>query len=265
MKEVALITLHGMGKEDPDYYEGLMKGLQKEMGENWEKVSFHPVHYAPVLQGPQDQLWRDMKRESDNDLDYNKVRKFFLFSFGDAGVLEYSAHKNEKLYIDVQKLIQQALSNAYSDFGRQAKPVVIFAQSLGCQVISNYLWDAGEGSYVFKNSAGTDPDEIDFLKCKSLKQLFTTGCNIPLFVSGLAERRCFKKPNDDFSWDNYYDPDDVLGWPLKQLGDSYTFIRDHHINAGSIWTSWNPASHLGYWTDKDIVKPLAETLTSSIR
>ncbi len=264
MKEVALITLHGMGKENPNYYEGLMKGLQKKMGENWEKVSFQPVHYAPVLQGPQDRLWKEMKTESDNDLDYNKIRKFFLYFFGDAGSLEYSAHKDKTLYIAVQKLIRQALLNAYSDFGRQSKPVVIFAQSLGCQVISNYLWDAGEDSYVFEDSDITDSDEIDFLKCKSLKQLFTTGCNMPLFIGGLAERVCFKKPNNDFTWDNYYDPDDVLGWPLSQLGDTFRFIEDHHINAGSFWTNWNPASHLGYWTDKDIVRPLAETLTASI-
>ena len=38
MKEVALITLHGMGKVKPDYYDELEKELKKELGSEWTKV-----------------------------------------------------------------------------------------------------------------------------------------------------------------------------------------------------------------------------------
>ena len=147
------------------------------------------------------------------------------------------------------------------DFNQDnTKPVVIIALSLGCQVLSNYLWDAQHNSYIFENTDGIEPGKLDFLRLTSLSNLVTTGCNIPLFVSGINDRICFNKPNPQFKWDNYYDPDDVLGWPLRQLGESFNIVNDHHINAGGLFTSWNPFSHVKYWTDKDVVSPLSTIL-----
>lgn len=261
MKEIALITLHGMGKFKPNYFAELEDGLKSALGGNWTRISFQNVQYAPILQGPQDKLWNDMVSAPANDLDATKLRQFFLFGFGDAGSLEYSAHNDRLNYIAVQREIQSALKKAYIDFGQdKSKPVVIIAQSLGCQVISNYLWDAEYGKYIFENVADIDPDELDFLKLKSLRNLVTTGCNIPLFISGISDRKCFSKPNASFKWDNYYDPDDVLGWPLRQLGPTFKIVADHDINAGGMFTSWNPASHEAYWADKDVIRPLANKL-----
>ena len=261
MKEVALITLHGMGKVKDEYYFDLEDGLKKRLGKKWTKISFQNVQYAPILQTPQKQLWSDIVSAPGNDVDATKLRQFLLFGFGDAGSLEYSAHHDKKKYIDVQKEIQRALTDAYVDLGRdKSKPVVIIAHSLGCQVISNYLWDSGENKYVFENAAGIEADKLEFLHLKSLRNLFTTGCNIPLFISGISPRKCFKKPNNKFKWDNYYDADDVLGWPLRQLGKSFNIVKDHDINAGGLFTSWNPLSHGEYWTDNDVLRPLVNTL-----
>ncbi|HED39987.1 MAG TPA: hypothetical protein ENJ13_06110 [Chromatiales bacterium] len=261
MKEVALITLHGMGKKKPHYFSDLEDGLKKSLGNDWMRISFQKVQYASILQEPQNKLWRDMVSSSANDLDATKIRQFFLFGFGDAGSLEYSAHNDKVKYLDVQKEIQSALRKAYVDLGQdKSKPIVIIAQSLGCQVISNYLWDADHNKYIFENTGGVDLDELDFLKLKSLRNLVTTGCNIPLFISGISDRKCFKKPNSSFKWDNYYDPDDVLGWPLRQLGPTFKIVSDHNINAGGLFTSWNPLSHEKYWSDKDVVRPLANKL-----
>ena len=99
-----------------------------------------------------------------------------------------------------------------------------------------------------------------FLKLTSLRNLVTTGCNIPLFISGISPRKSFKKPNPDFRWDNYYDPDDVLGWPLRQLGSQFSYINDHDINVGGALTNWNPFSHSYYWSDRDIHRRVANIL-----
>ncbi|MCH7499180.1 MAG: hypothetical protein IH886_04110 [Nitrospinae bacterium] len=260
-KNVALITLHGMGKEKPNYYSGLEEGLNKRLGDDWNKVSFQNINYASILQGPQDELWRDMIGTPENDIDATILRKFLLYGFGDAGSLEYSAHRKKEKYLAVQKEIQNALEHALLDFEKDtSRPVVIIAQSLGCQVISNYLWDAGKGKNIFENTDDIEPAKLKFLKLKSLKQLVTTGCNIPLFIGGISDRKCFKKPNSDFRWDNYYDPDDALGWPLRQLGDSFSIVNDHDINSGGFLTSWNPLSHGQYWSDADVIKPLANKL-----
>lgn len=265
MKEVALITLHGMGKVKPSYYSELEEMLKKQLGNKWTKVSFQNVQYAPILQQPEDELWASMIATPENELDGTKLRQFFLFGFGDAGSLEHSAQTDKKQYIEVQKEIQKSLDHALLDFnGDGTKPVVIIAQSLGCQVISNYLWDAQHGNNIFLESPPDESQQSKFRALNSLTNLITTGCNIPLFIAGLTDRKCFAKPNDSFVWDNFYDPDDVLGWPLKQLGVTYGIVRDHPINSGSLLSSWNLASHGGYWSDKDVISPLVDILKSKL-
>lgn len=270
MKEVALLTLHGMGKVKPRYYEELKSKLKKKLGNNWNKVSFQTVHYAETLQTPQDQLWNKMVSEPNNDLDATKLRQFFLYGFGDAGSLEHSSHRRKEKYIAVQKQIYKMLEHAYLDIGENAhKPVIIIAQSLGCQVISNYIWDAQHDLNIFENYDEEDPEKRSFMKLETCEHLITTGCNIPLFNAGIENRECFSKPtgvDGTFRWDNFYDPDDVLGWPLRQLGSSYkALVTDHAINAGGVFTSWNPASHGQYWGDKDVIKPLVSALKARLQ
>lgn len=271
MKEVALITIHGMGEFKKKYFEDLENKLKNNLNDEWNKISFQNVQYAPLLQAPQNELWRDMRdSKNNNDLDFTKLRKLFLFGFGDAASLEHSAHRDAIKYIEVQKEIQRALGSAYIELGEDnTKPVVIIAQSLGSQIISNYLWDAHEDNnkYIFENTVGIEANKLKFMRLKSLHNLITTGCNIPLFISGLEKknRKCFKRPNAKFKWDNYYDQDDILGWPLKQLGASFNIVNDCDINAGGIFTSWNPFSHGEYWSDNDVVRPLTNILLNHLQ
>jgi hypothetical protein len=165
-------------------------------------------------------------------------------------------------YIEVQKEIMQALDKLYVELGNNDKPVIIIAQSLGCQVISNYIWDAKHDSGIFN---GLEPDASaqlkSFRRLNSCVHLLTTGCNIPMFVAGLNPIEAIQKPNNEFTWFNYYDRDDVLGWPLSPLSDSYgALVKDHEINAGGIFSSWNPWSHGQYWTDKDVLNSLIDRI-----
>jgi hypothetical protein len=259
MKKLALLTLHGMGKFKPNYYRDLEDGLQKRLGAGWAAISFQPVQYGDLLQVPEEELWQDMAAA--NDLDFVGLRQFLLYGFGDAGSLEHSAHApGDTKYKQVQRRIQDRLRAALLDLGNDpAKPVVVVAQSLGCQVVSNYIWDAQHNRQIF---AGTEPDQtpaMQFLRLATLANLTTTGCNIPVFIAGLSPRVCFTPPAA-CTWDNYFDPDDVLGWPLRQLGPTFGFINDRAINAGGVFTSWNPASHGEYWSDGDVLDPLADRL-----
>lgn len=262
MKDAALITFHGMGKEDLDYYVPLMERLRKELGSDVaDRISFQHVNYARILQEPQNKLWEAIEKEQNNKVAWTPLRQFLLFGFGDAGALENSAHRNPAQYLRVQETIQEALDRAYIELGEdKTKPVIIVAHSLGCQVISNYLWDAYKGTHIFMRSDGIDPDRLAFLKLKSMRHLVSSGCNIPLFVGGLVKPECFELPNHAMKWHNYYDPHDVLGWPLRQLGDSFRFIDDYPIDVGGLILSRTPLSHLKYWTDNNFVRPLARVV-----
>ena len=265
MKKVALITIHGMGKIKPNYYKDIEHAMKHRLGEQWEQVAFRPVQYQFVLQGPQEELWQQILAEPANDLDLKRLRQFLLYSFGDAGSLEYSAKTDGLKYCDIQREIRNTIDLVYDDFaGDTTRPVVVAANSLGCQVISNYLWDAQHCCHLFAEEDNSPSNKKEFRQLCSMSNLITTGCNMPLFSAGLAERRCFAKPNAEFIWDNYYDPDDILGWPLRQLGPTYNIVNDHAINAGGMFTSWNPMSHTAYWADSDVMDPLAEILKSKL-
>lgn len=41
-KEIAIITLHGMGDYKPNYYEELKSKLVKALDTDWQKVAFEP-------------------------------------------------------------------------------------------------------------------------------------------------------------------------------------------------------------------------------
>jgi hypothetical protein len=65
-------------------------------------------------------------------------------------------------------------------------------------------------------------------------------------------------------WWNYYDKDDVLGYPLKPISPSYDAVVDEdiEINVGGFATSFTPKSHTEYWTDNDFTEPVAKFLTA---
>ena len=168
--------------------------------------------------------------------------------------------------MQVQLHIQEALDKAFIEVGKdRSTPIVIVAHSLGAQIISNYLWDAQKDLFIFKDNSTGDTDHDNFRRLHNLKNLITIGCNIPVFNAGIENRECFctqheKLHEKNLQWDNFYDPDDILGWPLKDLGPSYSFIKDHPVNVGNWLTSWNFLSHDYYWTSSKVIKPLADIL-----
>ncbi len=258
-KNLAILTLHGMGDYKPTYFQELQDELIERLGDDWYKIAFEPIQYQPILQNNQNDIWQRMNRFP---LDGSMLRRFLLFGFSDAGSLEYSARSNvSDQYIKVQKEIMNALDQVYVQLEGN-KPVIIIAQSLGCQVISNYLWDANKNLGIF-NGFETEATESlkTFRRLKSCVHLVTTGCNIPMFVGGLDPILAISKPSESFTWDNYFDRDDVLGWPLTPLSESYQkLVTDHEINAGGIFSSWTPWSHGKYWTDKDVIRPLVNEI-----
>jgi len=199
-----------------------------------------------------------------------------FYGFGDAGGLEYSRTIKNSAYKAVQKRIFDAMGAAYAVLGNKPGPVILIAQSLGCQVISNYIWDAQHHAPyrdvlppgIWDNAHSTlDPADLKFRKFSSLHVLVTTGCNIPIFVGGLPREQItpIKAPNTRFVWGNYYDEDDALGWPLQDLSDDYKArAKDIEVNAGGFLTSWNAFSHGQYWGDKDVQKPLANHVLRSL-
>ncbi len=267
-KKIAVIAIHGMGDTDPNYAEPLRQNLVSMLEPaEWDEIHFDKIWYQDLLQPNQEALFERSKSQ----LDGKFLRKFLLYGISDAAGLEYSRTTPGSVYELSQRRIFEVMSAAFDALDQPLAPVVIAAQSLGGQVISNYIWDALKPAVTWgfwREPPDFSEDENRFHRFGSFRTLFTTGCNIPIFVGGLPQQEIvpITPPNPNFEWKNYFDEDDILGWPLQPLSDPYSdLVEDVPINAGRFWESWNPLSHTRYWEDKDFLRPLAAHLSALLQ
>lgn len=264
-KSVALLTIHGMGDTPKNYHKLFVERIKKQMGEKWKRVEFESIYYQDILQFNQTKIFKKMKRLTR----WDGLREFVLSNLSDAGTMEFRRWEKNSLYHQTQKRIWDVLKLIYKR--HDDIPVVIVAYSLGCHVLSNYIWDAQQrkassGVWKHENLEALADKEKKFLKLKTMSKLITIGCNIPVFVAGYEDIKPFKKLNKNFEWINLYDKDDILGWPLKPLSPSYNkLVQDVSINANEnakdlLLKSWNPLSHESYFGDKQVIKAVASAL-----
>lgn len=288
-KKAAFITIHGMGTTAPDYNANIVETLHQRLGNVFNDLHIGKVYYKGILQTNQERVWNRVAHH----VEWHELRKFLLFGFGDAGGLESNKDLLDSSYKKAQVLIAKEMLRARDAMGGDG-PILILAQSLGCQIISCYFWDAAmkrkacqdehcpSESIWHNNTLSHQIDicgerqltheEIEFLRGKSFRMFFTTGCNIPIFVAAHAKKEILPIcPNKDFEWHNYYDEDDVLGWPLSELSQEYgKVVVDHPMNAAGgfldwVLKSWNPMSHQEYWMDDEVLDPLEKALRDLLK
>lgn len=280
MPKLALITVHGMGVTLPNYADPLKAKLKHALGEHYLDLTIRPVYYQDLLQDNEAAVWDRVERTT--KVHYDDLRKFLLFGFGDAAGLESRKEDVDSVYEMAQQEIARALLDVYKQCGSDCH-VVFLSQSLGCQVLSNYIYDGQKAKLGGPVDAGIwrdlghtrnalggleEPAMLPFLRAETCMAWVTTGCNIPIFAAAHKDITPIERPNGSptFKWINFYDPDDVLGWPLQPLSPEYdALVEDRPINAGQgaldwILKSWNPLSHTTYWTDDSVIKPLASML-----
>ena len=261
-KNIAVITIHGMGDTSPNYHKNLERKLRKYVGKSlWdEEVHLESIFYQDLLQGNQEDYWDEI--DDEYKLKWDFLRKFMLFSFADAASIEHSLRNDLSLYLNVHKAIAKGFDNAFEKLGNQNKPVIVIAHSLGCEQVSNYIWDAMNNKRFFETPIADLADKDSFRRFGTCMSFVTTGCNIPIFRAGFDNPQVFERPNNEFQWQNYFDAHDVLGYPIKNMSDSFNteWIVDKKVDVGGFLTGWNPASHGEYWTDKDVLKPISKDI-----
>ena len=280
MAQVTLITVHGMGETLPNYADGLMASVRARLGTVADQAVMRSVYYQKILQDNQQLVWD--RTRSQSTVRYDDLRKFVLYGFGDAAGLENRKEIPGSVYELAQGEIARALMSAHAV--RPGMPVVFLAQSLGCQVLSSYIYDAQKaaagkpvGAGIWRNidawaqqayGRALTASERGFIGAGTCAGLITTGCNIPIFVAAHKEMHIIPiaPPTALFKWVNYYDPDDALGWPLQPLSGGYrALVEDRAINANDgvlsmVLKSWNPLSHNLYWQDDTVLDAIAAML-----
>lgn len=103
------------------------------------------------------------------------------------------------------------------ELNRTPKPLVVLAHSLGGHIMSNYIWD-------IQKKAVRSWNRVHLWVQYSALYLRT-------------ERHYSDHAAGRVKWLNYFDPDDVLGYPLKPLSAEYrkAVFQDIEINIGSVF------------------------------
>ena len=266
-KKVGVLFIHGMGATMDDFAHDTIQELRNRIsgqGLNRDDIAWESVYWAPVLSPRETQLWVDLSAE--NDLNWGKLRKFFINGFGNVTAYQSEHGRRSGVYDRIHGTVNDALKELRVKLGGKDKPLVVIAHSTGSVIMSDYIWDRqrGKDQDLFGASA--------FERMETLAGLVTLGTNIPLFTLAHEPVACIKFPPAELSenlrkrakWLNLYDSDDVLGWPLKPLSMDYadTVTEDIEVSVGNILTAWNPANHAAYWADDSVMKPAAYLITS---
>lgn len=267
-RKIAVAVIHGIGKQTADFAEQMSAELSRHFGpEMAGDVVIRTVFWSPVLQDAEDELVRRM--EQGGPLHFPTVRQFLIDFLADA--LAYQpAGDDRRAYDGIHGVFAKTLAEL-AEAAEPDAPLCVIAHSLGTIIASNYLYDLQIDPFKHLIS-----DEVRALMHDNplelghtLALLYTLGSPIALWSLRYREfGRPIAVPSPrlrqyhaeiEGEWVNYYDQDDVVGFPLKTLNAQYGQVvtRDAPVNVGNLLQNWNPLSHLGYWTDRDVVQPIA--------
>lgn len=259
---IGILVVHGIGVQRPDFADDFIAEMTDRLqglGIMPGTVRWEAAYWADLLDGHERDLWSRLSR--DNDLDWMTVRQFFINVFADAIAYQRKPDSSDDTYIDIHARIHEHLAKLRVSLGNQDSPLIVIAHSLGSVIMSNYIWDEQRYQRLGHNA---------FERMETLSAFVTFGSNIPLFTLALPQVVSIAFPPAQLPadlrakarWLNFFDADDVLGYPLKPLSQSYNqaVSADLEINVGGLFTSWNPLSHEDYWTDNDFTRPVAQLI-----
>jgi hypothetical protein len=258
-----ILTIHGMGPRPKNYAQPMLDEISRRLrdaGKSLNSVNFGTVYWADILAN------RDLqylaRARSDHKLDFMNLRQFVISALADAVAYRQTGQAgstHQKIHNQVKNVLEQMELKE----GADRAPLVIFAHSMGGQIIIEYIREIHENQDITKSP---------LLNMQTLAGMITFGSNIPLFCFAADPSLPPSFPSPKLSnalkakarWYNFFDPDDILAYPLKPINDHWSQVvdKDITINTGNPLVSWNPVCHDYYWTDKDFTKPCAKFLAT---
>lgn len=282
-QRIAVAIIHGVGKEDPHFADGMAEELRgrfaaqvgRAVADAASALISRPVYWAPILQEAEAVLWKRMRQGG--ELDFTTLRRF-LVDFAADAIAYQPTPSDRKIYDGIHQVFARTLKDLAAAAGPTA-PLCVIAHSLGSVIASNYLYDlqVDPRRKIISRRVRAMMGDTPLDRGETLTLFYTLGSplaiwslryrdfGVPIAVPSQALGK--HHPGLRGEWVNYYDEDDVIGYPLKTLNAAYRKVvrADRQVNAGGILGSWNPASHLGYWTDNDVTKPIAAALARTWR
>ena len=267
-KKLGLLLIRGSGHSGFKRQERFLDRLNIKLAKSGidpEQVAHEVVDWYGPLQEQQELVLQRISKAGIR-MKSKLTRQLIITNIGD--LINYGGkpgfphfgydETHKKVHTTILKLKKQLPENA---------PLLIIATSMGTEIINDYIMDRQKAAREKKEDPmGSSP----FERFETLTGLFTLGNNLPIFAASyhIDEIRPIEFPSphlpsglrDIAVWENYFDKNDSMGYPLKPLNGhfkNHAILKDIRINTGGPLTSWNFFSHFGYWRSRKLVKRLA--------
>jgi hypothetical protein len=283
MKKLVVLTVHGIGTYYEDYEDEALRydrklrdGLKSRLGARFDEIAWKAVLWSS------DEL---EKRQKDLLAQRDPPRIWrSLFRFVSANLCDATAYKLPELdedykdsaYFKIQSMVRADLAQVEKEVP-PGTPVLVLAESMGCRVISSYAWDAARDPRRILGTDGGEDGLTPFQRLETVAGLIFTGCNMPLLAMDvpadammpmkLPKHPLPDKPSFASAWLNFYDRDDVLGYPIQPDFSAYFEDRHRHKARFKAWNrnpnaergphdtvvrvkhilGWTPYAHVQYW------------------
>ncbi|MBN3555458.1 chemotaxis protein [Fictibacillus nanhaiensis] len=275
-KKIAVAILHGIGNQSENFSDLFIEMLTKRFSQQIkpfyatpeEELVIQPIYWGSVFNEKESLLWKKLNIE--DNLDFKQLRQFVIHFFGDAIAYQPVVNHNPN-YIKVHEVYAKGLRKLSEHAGEDA-PLIVIAHSLGTVISSNYFYDLQFISEKIAEDVLQNMQKTPLEKGETLTSFYSLGSPLALWSLRYAD---FDKPilvpsphlqnhypELNGKWVNIYDKDDVFGYPLKTINDSYNqaIAEDKEINSGNFISSTTPLSHNHYFKTNEIIHDIGDNL-----
>ena len=274
MQKIGVIVVHGLGLQKKEYAAKFMKKLDKAFAgimnvpSSKPYIDIEPVFWGDVFGDDEERIYRELV--VNKKLRYKKLRRYLVYYLADA-VAYQPVDTNGQNYDAVHQSISNALHRLSKRIGKTA-PLFVISHSLGTVIASNFFYDL---QFTSRHFPGIIDTTSPLERGETLTHFYSLGTTLPLWS---LRYRDFSKPirvpslegeelypGLEGEWVNFYDKDDILGYPLREIDPAYekAVKADVNINVGNLFTFWNPLCHTSYMKDKKVVNHISDRLVAT--
>ncbi|AEI45559.1 hypothetical protein [Paenibacillus mucilaginosus] len=273
-QSLAVLIVHGMGQQKEEYADELKEQLadayrlRSEDPEASTHLCMEAVQWSHVFESGEQELFERLVRR--HDLRYQGLRRFIIHYLADA-IAYQPVETAEHNYDAVHHTISGALRRLSERCG-PAAPLCVIAHSLGAVIASNYFYDL---QYEVRQPAA---DANTPLECGDTLALFySMGTTLPLWslryrnfnrpIAVPSRGLHSRYPAVDGEWVNFYDKDDILGYPLRSIDPAYeeAVREDYEVRISDWLRGWNPLCHSEYLRSPEVIGRMADGLAQTWR
>ncbi len=260
-QHVGIVFVHGILGHDFDFAAKMERKLRERLSPALQDfVHFRSVFWAGTVREHQRDFFG--RARITGNLWHTRLRRYVIEGLGDAAAYQKTRHRANSVYYEVQEAISGRIKSLETR-GRENIPLVFIGHSLGCHVISSYVWDFNkitqrteidikeedpEGQTLWSELRHASP----LRRLKTLAGIVTLGNNMPMFTFTFGPDAVYpitsrvQLPNGrviepafpgaalpeavrkSARWLNYYSKTDILGFPIKALNDDYRNAEKIH-------------------------------------